>query len=337
MENNFVFTDLSTYNLEVAKSFYGELLDWHYMSDDSGYLMATFGNKEVSGLYETPQRFKDMKMPSFWMSYIQVDSVDDTVRKAKELGGIVELVDKEQPIGKVALIRDTLGAGFTVYEGDLLNARFANEPNALVWNELFVSSFATVKPFYEGIFNWSFAAAEDQRYLIQNTRQEKIGAIQEVGNDVKGKKEYWGVFFGVEDIPATKAKALANGGTLVYEDGTITALADPFGAFFHLVPLADGSVSGSLESASTTPGNIRWKAMLGLALIAISVLTSWTWIWGVFFTLWVMADLRSGYTHLFEPISREEHPALYWLIVVIWGVLGLYSLVYYARPEWFIS
>ncbi len=236
-ENNFVFADLSTYDLQVTKDFYSKVFGWQYTSSDGVYLTASNGRKEVSGLYETPPRFKAMNMPSFRMSYIQVVSIDETVAKAKQLGGIVELVDKNQTIGEVALIRDTLGAGFTVYEGDWINARFANEPNALVWNELFVSSFSIVKPFYEGIFDWSFEATEDQRYLINNIRNETIGAIQEIGNDIKGKKEYWGVFFGVNNIAATKAKALENGGTLVFEDDTITALADPFGAFFHVVPL----------------------------------------------------------------------------------------------------
>ena len=57
-------------------------------------------------------------------------------------------------LGKVALIRDPQGSGFTVYEGDqLTHTRTLNEPGTLIWNELHVSNAAKVIPFYEGIFN----------------------------------------------------------------------------------------------------------------------------------------------------------------------------------------
>ena len=38
---------------------------------------------------------------------------------------------------------------------------FENQPNALVWNELFISDYSKVAPFYRGIFNWSFESIID--------------------------------------------------------------------------------------------------------------------------------------------------------------------------------
>ena len=152
-ENQFVFADLSTYDLNIARAFYSDVFQWIYDDADPEYLIAEYRGKQISGLYETPQKFKDMMMPSFWMSYIQVANIDDIVENAKILGGIIELVDKDLPIGKVALIRDPLGAGFTAYEGSLLNSRVENETNSLIWNELFISDFSKVKTFYEELFN----------------------------------------------------------------------------------------------------------------------------------------------------------------------------------------
>ena len=333
--NKFIFSDLSTYDLDVAKQFYSKVFEWDYEHTSDGYHMSHYANKEVSGLYETPKKFKDMNMPSFWMSYIQVENIDKTIENAKKLGGIIELVDKDQPVGKVALIRDPLGAGFTVYEGTFLNARYENQINALVWNELFVSDFSKVKPFYRGLFNWSFKTAERGRYLIQIDNSETIGAIQEVSNAIKGEKEYWGVFFGVDSLDKVKQRVIDNGGKLIYEDPSITALADPFQAFFHIVPVGKQTTS-DIEPRSESK-RFRWKAFLGLVLIALSIFTGWHWMWGLFFAIWVILDLRSGHTHLLEPISKKSHPVLYWIVITVWAILGLYSVTYYLWPDWFIN
>ena len=332
--SKFIFSDLSTYDLDVAKQFYSKVFDWDFEYTGDGYHMSYYANKEVSGLYETPKKFKNMNMPSFWMSYIQVENIDKTIENAKKLGGIIELVDKDQPIGKVALIRDPLGAGFTVYEGTFLNARYENQINALVWNELFVSDFSKVKSFYQGLFNWSFKTVESNRYLIQVNNSDTIGAVQEVSNAVKGEKEYWGVFFGVDSLDKVKQRVIDNGGKLIYEDPSITALADPFDAFFHIVPLQKQKAL-DLESSSRSNG-IRWKVILGLALIVLSIFSGWHWLWGLFFGIWVFLDLRSGHTHLMEPISKKTDPILYWIVVSVWTVLGVYSLAYYLWPHWFL-
>ena len=58
-------------------------------------------------------------MPSFWMSYIQVDSVEETVRIAEQYDAKVEIKPQPAPGGGVfALIRDPAGAGFTCFEGE---------------------------------------------------------------------------------------------------------------------------------------------------------------------------------------------------------------------------
>lgn len=327
-ENNFVFTDLSTYDISTAKRFYSKVFNWSYFGNDSDYLVAQHIRKEIAGLYETPEKFKEMNMPSFWMSYIQVSNVETTVGLAKDLGGIIELVDLKSSMGKIALIRDPLGAGFTVYEGNQLNSRYQNRKNSLIWNELFVSDVSKVKPFYEGLFDWELNKTTTSKYnIISNSTI--IGGVQEVDNTVKGKYEYWGVFFGVEDVVNTQKIVEEQGGTVVYQDDVFTLCTDPFGAMFHLVPLKENQDTRKRTLA------IKWKALTGLGLIGISILTNWNWIWSIFFAVWVISDIKSGQTHMFEPISRAESPTLYWTIVLVWALIGLYSISYYLKPEWF--
>lgn len=234
-ENHFIYADLSTYDLIKSQQFYSDVFGWKYYNSGEDYLIAFSGKKEVSGLYETPKKFQEMNMPSFWMSYIQVNNVLETVEIARELGGIIELVDLEASIGKIALIRDPAGAGFTVYEGNMLNVRTSNVPNTLVWNELFISDVSKVKAFYEGIFHWKIIPTDSDRFSIFDTDGTEISAINQVSNALKGNYEYWSVFFGVKNRSKTKDKVLQNEGSLVYEDSSSTVLADSFGAFFHIV------------------------------------------------------------------------------------------------------
>ena len=150
-ENKFIWADLSSYQPEKIKQFYKAVFDWDFYGDE--YVIAYKEDKQIAGLYHTPPKFQALKMPSFWMSYIQVNNVLETVEKAKSFGGIIELVDLENPIGKIALIRDTLGAGFTVYEGDKLNSKTKSEENTLIFNELHVSDVQKAKVYYESLFN----------------------------------------------------------------------------------------------------------------------------------------------------------------------------------------
>ena len=172
-ENKFIWADLSSYQPKKIKSFYEAVFGWKYFGDE--YSIAYKKNKEIVGLYQTPTKFQKIKMPSFWMSYIQVDNVIETVERAKVLGGIIELVDTENPIGKVALIRDTLGAGFTIYEGSQLNSRTKSEEDTLIFNELHVSDLQKATTFYQGLFNWNLKKTNDIVEVFCNMSKEKIG------------------------------------------------------------------------------------------------------------------------------------------------------------------
>jgi len=80
MENNPFFADLSTYSPKETIPFYENVFGWKYY-ETANYFTAYQGNKEVCGLYETPEKFKQMRMPHFWMTYIQVSDVEQTITK----------------------------------------------------------------------------------------------------------------------------------------------------------------------------------------------------------------------------------------------------------------
>ncbi|WP_299116059.1 VOC family protein [uncultured Winogradskyella sp.] len=233
--NNPIFADLSTYSLKETMFFYEDVFNWKYYKSNDYYL-AYKNDKEVVGLYETPEKFKQMRMPHFWMTYIQVNDVSTTVAKARALGGIIEMEQSLDSFGKVALIRDPQGAGFTIYEGDQLKStRTQNEPDTLIWNELHVSDAQNIIPFYEGIFDWQFHEASVGYFKIYNSNNKHIADTLEISNSDKGKYEYWVCVFGVSSIEKTKSRILNNGGTMVNDDGERIFYTDHSGqAFFYI-------------------------------------------------------------------------------------------------------
>ncbi len=233
--NRPIFADLSTYKVHETLPFYERVFEWTFYESD-GYYSAFTEHTEVVGLYETPEKFKQMRMPHFWMTYIKVSRVDEMVEKAKTLNGIIEAHYEMKGIGKVALIRDPQGAGFTIYEGDVLkDTRTKNTKNTLIWNEIHTSNAKRIIPFYEGLFGWNIGQVQNGYYKVLNQDKEHIGDIMEIDNRYKGKYEYWICTFGVDDLSNSKKLILENGGYLVAEeDNRILCTDNSNEAFFYI-------------------------------------------------------------------------------------------------------
>lgn len=234
LNNNFVWTDLSTFDVRRAREFYSDIFGWKYKSLDSIYYTAQTEATEASGLYLMPDKFQKFNLPSFWMSYIKVIDLDATINIAKQIGGKVEMVDKENAIGKIALIRDPLGSGFTVYEGEYLNARSTGLESSYSKSELIVSDLAQVKPFYENLFSWTIQEISKTHCRIYNSPSSLVAEMIEVPNSIKGKDEYWGVYFYTSALLQTKQKVISNGGSIIYEEAHAILCKDPFGAAFNI-------------------------------------------------------------------------------------------------------
>ena len=69
------------------------------------------------------------------------------------------------------------------------------------------------------------------------------------------------------------------------------------------------------------------RTLLTLIVIYIAVGFDLQWLWGVLFLIWLIPGLLTGYTHLVEPISRDENPVWYWLITGTWLWMAAYLLL----------
>lgn len=333
---DFVWADLSTFRMGNTQSFYTVLFGWRY-EGTSDYTFAHIGATPTAGLFTMPEKFQQMGLPSFWMSYITVADIVPVVERARAAGAIVEV----EPTafdggGQIALIRDTAGAGFTIWTGDTSSKSAGEAHGHMVRNELHVSNAATVIPFYASVFGWSFVPVSASRYAIKNEAGRVIAALEEIPNEIKGKFEYWAVYFAVKDLDHAIEAARSRGGTLTTihasPTGRVAQLQDPDGAMFMLLETGSGSRMEGADMGGPGAGRGWWSAfklrtIVALVVIYVAVGLNLTWAWGLLFLVWLIPDLRSGHTYLVEPIDRRTNPILSWFIMISWIWMAIYLLL----------
>ncbi len=83
----FSWNELITVDVDAAKAFYGELLDWTFQEMNGGAMACTIakaGEREVAGMMVKPPVAGDM--PMTWWAYVTVDNVDARTARVESLG-----------------------------------------------------------------------------------------------------------------------------------------------------------------------------------------------------------------------------------------------------------
>ncbi len=331
--NNFVWTDLSTFDVDKCKDFYRTIFGWefHETTDQSmggAYQIAHQVNTPVAAVFVMPEYLQKMDMPSFWMSYVRVDDIEKTVARARSHEGVIVEVEPipfdEQ--SQIALIRDPSGAGFTVYQGPDLNGRFDDGHGRPVWNVHHLEHVDLVKEFYKDVFGWEVAETREPGVFdVVHASGEVIATMEEHPDDVRDGKSYWMPVFAGADMDALRSQIEALGGAYVHDISNGSMFADQQGGHF-LVRKA--SMQKPVKStASAAPRPILWKTIAALVLVlAALALDFGEFAFGLLFLWWTWHAIRTRSVFLVETVQRATHPVLYWSVVGLYFVLSVYSI-----------
>ncbi|MCC6783738.1 MAG: VOC family protein [Planctomycetes bacterium] len=244
----FVWHDLMTKDAAKAQAFYQALFGWHIESVPmmgSVYRMIVAGPGPIGGIMEEAQ------IPmAHWMPYLAVTDIEASAAKLKQLGGSVCIPPTEIPqTGRFAVVGDPQGAFFSLFQGLPESPGFDPDlpvPGRICWNELYTSDDVAAQRFYSALIGWKDAPKDLGplgTYHVQMHGDKQAGGLMK--NPMPGTPSCWVVYFFVEDLGASTAKAKQLGATAMMENtpipevGSFSMLSDPTGAVFALFqPLA---------------------------------------------------------------------------------------------------
>lgn len=235
--DEFVWSDLSTFDLATAKSDYAAIFGWKIV-EGGGYDLALSDGTAIAAFFTMPDWLQKINMPSFWMSYVEVADVRATTEHAKRLGAIIEIdVQDFGNGGRFALVRDPSGAGFTIYEGPSLSTRRSRSSETMCrYHHL--ADVRGIEPFYSELFGWQFSPLEGRRWpshRITSSTGNEIAIVEEMPAEVRGTFSYWMPCFGVGNLVNVCAELENCGGAIAVDlqDGRLI-VSDRQGAHFML-------------------------------------------------------------------------------------------------------
>jgi len=241
----FSWTDLTTPDPDGAKAFYCELFGWEADDQPIGegvyYSLMKLDGKDVAAISPQPEQQRDAGAPPVWNSYVTVQSADETLARAQQLGASIhapafDVLD----VGRMGVVQDPQGAFFLAWEPKShIGASLVNAPGALSWNELASPDLDASAAFYGELFGWSTEPFDSPTpyLIIKSSGGQTNGGMRAVTGP---ERPGWLVYFGTEDADAGLAKAGELGATTLMgpaDIGTGARIAiaqDPQGAAFAL-------------------------------------------------------------------------------------------------------
>lgn len=107
------WNELYVPDVEKAKEFYGQVFSWTFETDQTGYTTIKNNSRSNGGIFQLTKEMA--QMPPMWIVYFTVNNMAESVKKVKELGGIVHM-EKDIDVGKIAMIADPTGASFIIMQ-----------------------------------------------------------------------------------------------------------------------------------------------------------------------------------------------------------------------------
>lgn len=242
------WVDLASPDLAASVSFYSALFGWDAKdqgADAGHYHMFEIGGVPVAGAGPIMMEGQ----PPAWTTYVSVDDADKAIDAVKQAGGTVFVEPMDVlDVGRMAVFADPTGAAAAVWQArQHIGAGLVNEPGALTWNELNTRDLEAAKAFYATVFGWTANSVDmgAMAYTEVKVGDALIAGMMTIPADAPADMPaHWLAYFGVADTDASVATATQLGATLLVGPidipaGRFAILADPTGAAFGVMALAD--------------------------------------------------------------------------------------------------
>ena len=233
--------DLGVPDLDRALAFYGAVFGWDFdvgPEEYGRYTTCLLRGRRVAALAVQHEPSPDC----FWNVYLATDDCDATAARVRDAGGTLLMEpDDVMDRGRMALVRDPVGAQFGLWQGRThTGAQVVNEPGSLVRNDLVTADPEPARAFYASVFGFTLDRNEDLpdfdfTFLRRPDGHEVAGVM-----GMPGATSAWATTFeaaGTEEVVrrAIEAGGSCPGGTEEFVYGRMATITDPFGAQFTVI------------------------------------------------------------------------------------------------------
>jgi uncharacterized protein len=234
----FVWHEQVSSDPKQAGDFYTQLFGWGtevFKPGEIDYTMISSGGQTHGGF----SKAMEGAPPPHWLGHVHVESVDETIDKAKRAGGKLAAGPFEMgEVGRIAILADPQGAYISAYqpeqEGPVADGVF-------VWDELGTTDADDAQRFYEEVFGWTTSdmGADYGGYKVFNHGETGIAGVMTLPN--ASMPPLWQPYVAVDDPDQTTAKAKELGASALMEPmdvpkvGRLAVLSDPQGATFGII------------------------------------------------------------------------------------------------------
>ena len=100
---------------EGTAKFFGDVFGWELKKMDMGpmgtYTLFMQGEEQLGGCMKAPEG-----VPPMWIAYWNVNNVDQSTNRAKQLGARVDMPPADIPQGRISMLADPTGAPFALFQ-----------------------------------------------------------------------------------------------------------------------------------------------------------------------------------------------------------------------------
>jgi predicted enzyme related to lactoylglutathione lyase len=248
--NRPVWIDLASSDPAASRDFYAGLFGWSVEVNPDpqygGYALGRLGGKDVAGI--GPKMMP--QAPTAWTVYIGTNDLVAFAARAVAAGATIvappmQIGDQ----GSMAVVQDPSGAVLGVWQAAAMSGFGTDAPGSFRWAELNARGIDKALPFYRAVLGWEAASlpmGDAAPYIEFRVGEERVAGGMEMNPMVPAEiPSYWMVYFSVDDVDVSFAKALNDGAhellaPMDFPGGRFAILSDPQGAVFGLHRITRG-------------------------------------------------------------------------------------------------
>lgn len=219
--NRPVWFDLSTTDLEAAKSLYAELFGWSYQSfgEAMGHYTMAFRDGRAAAAV-APKMPGQEDGPVTWTVYFGVTDINAAVERVTAHGGSIMVPPMVIPgSGHMAIAVDPEGAVFGLWQADPFpGAGVEGEHGAMCWSEVNSRNGAENAAFYARVFDLTANKMDGggHDYWTLHDGEPAVCGVLQMDDSWAGIPPHWMPYFAVADLDAANATLQKHGGTVLH-------------------------------------------------------------------------------------------------------------------------